>query len=123
MNYFFGSIHPLCLVVGFSEVRILPVQPLSEHPAEIGCLRVLARRPMQAYIAAMRCPWLTTAQPPSLCMSLRLLAPRSMPHNQARRISTEAHAPSTKKGDLGRSAPLRTEFPWTCGNYCSKLGQ
>src|SRR5215217_9051514 len=40
----------------------------------------------KAPTTAMRCPWRTTAHPPSLCMYPPLLTPHSVPHNEARRI-------------------------------------
>src|SRR5215213_490422 len=49
---------------------------------------------------AISCPWRTTAPSPSLGMCLLLLAPRSMPHQEPWRISTQAYSPKCVEGEF-----------------------
>src|SRR5215211_4329433 len=56
---------------------------------------------------AISCPWRTTAHPPSLRMHPLLLTSRSMPHNEALRISKEGLFTVVRGRGILRTSPLR----------------
>src|SRR5215217_8384213 len=64
----------------------------------------------KATTKAMRCPRRTTTHPPPLMCPL-LLAPRSMPHNEAHRISTEAYSPKCAEGVFSELRIQRPAYP------------
>src|SRR5215217_5508172 len=73
------------LPCSFLEVsELVPAQPTTR--------RIAAHPIRKVPTTAMRRPWRTTTHPPSLGMCPLLLAPRSMPHNELWRISTQAYS-------------------------------
>src|SRR5215213_8552275 len=69
-------------------------------PAQPTTRRRTAHPMRKTPTTAMRCPWRITEHPPSLYMRLLLRTPRSMPHDEARRISTEAYSPKCLEGEF-----------------------
>src|SRR4028118_2350110 len=66
----------------------------------------------KATTKAMLRPWRTTAPSPSLGMCLLLLAPPSMPHNEARRISTQAYSPNLVELEFSEVSYKQTSSGW-----------
>jgi hypothetical protein len=79
-----------------------PLGDSERVPAQPITIRRTAHPIRKAPTRAMRCLWRTTTHPPSLCRCPPLLTPRSMPHDEARRISTEAYSPKCLEGRRSR---------------------
>jgi hypothetical protein len=82
----------------------------SERPAAQPRNRRTAHPSRKAATIAMWCLWRTTAHPPSLCRCPPLLTPRSMPHDKALRISTEAYSSKLLEG--------RCSANFACIGFC-----
>src|ERR671913_448109 len=65
---------------------------------EAPAIRTTAHPLRKATTKTIACPWRTTTPSPSLRMHPLLLAPKSMPHNEPWRISTEAYSPECVEG-------------------------
>ena len=96
-----ASVCPCSFLLEVSE--LVPEQPT---------IRRRTKHPIRKVTTtAMRCLWRITAHPPSLGMCPLLLAPRSMPHDEALRISQEA----LFTGMRGIGTPHIAEFPLSHG--------
>src|SRR5215217_144973 len=82
-------------------------------PAQPTTRRRAAHPIRQVPTTAISCPWRTTAHPPSLRMHPLLLTSRSMPHNEALRISTEPYSADCVEYEFSE---VRQE---SCNKYCN----
>src|SRR5215217_6203322 len=80
---------------------------------EAPAIRRKAHPIRKAPTKAISCPWRTTAHPPSLRMHPLLLTSRSMPHNEALRISTEPYSADCVEYEFSE---VRQE---SCNKYCN----
>src|SRR5215207_5950564 len=88
----------------------------SERPPAQPTTRRTAHPIRKIPTTAMRCPWRTTAHPPSLGMHPLLLAPPSMPQGGVRRISQEGLFTQVRGREVLRSSrgPVQYLCEYTC---------